>query len=213
MGFSGRLYAAGIVCLLNIIRYFYYHQYLGLPFEFSFFILTTFFLLIAWWSGKQYDRANYYSKKDPLTDVYNRRAIESFYKSITRKYKKGRKRIGVVMIDINNFKEVNDIHGHQKGDEILQQVANVLKGFVKQGDLIARWGGDEFLLLVSSINDDFKTFYVSLLQKELANHTSNSMPRITASIGISIYPEQAESLEELIRQADMAMYMEKSLRK
>lgn len=77
------MFAIGLVGLFNILRYFYYHQYLSIPFEPQFFVLTTFFLVIAWWCGKQFDRAKYYSEHDPLTTTYNRRTVEERYQKLS----------------------------------------------------------------------------------------------------------------------------------
>lgn len=206
MGVKGRTFAVGVVGLFNILRYFYYHRYLGLPFEANFFILTGFFLLVAWWCGKQFDRAKYYSEKDPLTDTYNRRTIEQTFEKLAETCKRKDEQLGVIVIDLDNFKEVNDKFGHQKGDELLQHVSSVLKSIAKEKDFIARWGGDEFVILVSNIKDGFESNYVQLLQDKLTK--TDLLPNFlfTASIGVAIYPVQGVKIGDLIQIADLGMY-------
>lgn len=118
MPYRGRILAVGIVLLFNIIRYFYYHQYLALPFNWTFFILTAIFLSIAWWGGKQFDKAKYLSERDPLTGTYNRRIVEQYFYKAAKICDIKKQSLGVIMLDLNKFKEVNDEYGHHKGDEL-----------------------------------------------------------------------------------------------
>lgn len=118
MPYRGRILAVGIVLLFNIIRYFYYHQYLALPFNWTFFILTAIFLSIAWSGGKQFDKAKYLSERDPLTGTYNRRIVEQYFYQAAKICDIKKQSLGVIMLDLNKFKEVNDEYGHHKGDEL-----------------------------------------------------------------------------------------------
>lgn len=213
MGYKGRVFAIGVVFLFNLCRYFYYHQYMGLPFKANFLILTTVFLLVAWWCGKQFDRAQYYSEKDPLTNMYNRRLWERSFSKLALACEKEGKKLGIVMLDLNNFKEINDSFGHQKGDEVLIHVASVLKDYKKKGDWVARWGGDEFVILVPDCQEDFKTVYVEELLRGLTERKMDNLPNISASIGSSIYPDNGTTLEQLLSSADAAMYKAKGMKK
>lgn len=206
MGYKGRVSAVSIVIAFNLIRYFYYHQYMGFPFEASFFILTTVFLIVAWIGGRQFDQAKFYAEKDPLTNTYNRRTIESEFKKHAIVCKRENKKLGVVLIDLDKFKMINDNFGHHKGDELLRYVAVVIKETAKKNDVIVRWGGDEFVHIIPNVKADFKSTYVQKLKRELAKPNHLSLPSIEASIGIAIYPDEGESFEVLIQQADAAMY-------
>ncbi|KHF38698.1 GGDEF domain-containing protein [Halalkalibacter okhensis] len=209
MGYKGRLISVGIVSLFNILRYLYYHHYLGLRFEASFFILTAIFLSVAWWAGKQYDRAKYFSEKDPLTNTYNRRTVEQSFHKLIHKSNKHGKKLGLLLIDLDNFKEVNDSLGHQKGDELLTQVAFILKKISKKDDYIARWGGDEFIVLVPKVNENFATDYSMLLQEELTKLDLCQELTIGASIGAATCTVSSMSFEQMIQEADRAMYQMK----
>lgn len=209
MRYHGRLLAVGIVILFNIGRYFYYHQYLDLPFRWNFFILTFFFLAIAWLGGKQYDKATYLSERDPLTGSYNRRTVEQSFQKNAHKSDKKHQSLGIIMVDLNNFKEVNDEYGHQKGDELLVRTASTIHKFVSKSDIVARWGGDEFIILVSDLQDDFANSYVKNLQREIRKSNSEYNLNVGASLGYAIYPHQGSSFQELIQLADAGMYIDK----
>ena len=209
---QGRVFAVGVVGLFNILRYYYYHRYLELPFEASFFILTTIFLSIAWWGGKQYDLAKYYSEKDPLTNTYNRRTVKESFERLALISDKENNRLGVLMIDLDNFKGINDRYGHSKGDELLQQISFIMKKVSKKEDFIARWGGDEFLILVPNIDEYFEVNYPQLLHEELESNESFLNTLFTASIGVAIYPEHGVTLENLIQRADERMYKMKRIK-
>lgn len=186
----GRIFAVGVVGLFNLLRYFYYHQYLGLPFKADFFILTAIFMAVAWWFGKQFDLVRYYSEKDPLTNTYNRRSLEQCFKGLVMNSGKMDKKFALIMLDLNNFKEINDSFGHQKGDDILVHVATILNDFGRKDDLVARWGGDEFVMLVPDYREDLKSVYIDALNQKLRGEKVDGLPMISASIGFSIYPDQ-----------------------
>lgn len=212
MKYNGRIVAIGIVGLFNLLRYFYYHQYLELPFRANFFILTTIFLSIAWWCGKQFDSVKYYSEKDPLTDTYNRRTVERSFQKIVQMYRRENHKLGVIMMDLNRFKEINDTYGHHKGDELLIYLAAIIKKFVKKNDIVARWGGDEFLIIVPDCKNNFERVYIEGLQQVLANERFDVFPPVRASVGFAIYPDDGQNFQELIQIADGAMYREKKSR-
>lgn len=206
MHYHGRLSAIGIVLLFNLLRYFYYHQYLGLPFKWTFFILTTIFLLVAWWCGKQFDTVKFLSERDPLTGTYNRRTVEQSFQKAVKICDQKNQLLGIIMLDLNKFKEVNDQYGHQKGDELLIEIALILNEFVNKNDLVVRWGGDEFIILASNIKENFEEDYVQKLQKIFKEQSTKSVSNVDASIGYAIYPHQGNSFQKLIQEADAKMY-------
>ncbi|MGM9921226.1 MAG: GGDEF domain-containing protein, partial [Bhargavaea sp.] len=155
MRWRGRLIAAGVVVLFNIVRYFYYHVYLDVPFGGSFFLLTAFFLAIAYAGGYQYDRADYLSRRDPLTGAYNRRSLIDYVRKLRLSGVPG---YGVVLFDLDDFKEINDTYGHETGDAVLRDFAGTLSDFVGSRGIIARWGGDEFLAIFRAADEDFKVY-------------------------------------------------------
>ncbi|WP_198166084.1 GGDEF domain-containing protein [Sporosarcina ureae] len=198
--------AVCIVILFNILRYGYYNIYLGYLFEKSFFILTGIFLLVAWIGGRQYDVAKFYAEKDPLTNAYNRRAIDKVFKKQISQYKNQRKKIGVVLIDLDNFKYINDTFGHQTGDELLRCVAECIMSNSKKEDYVVRWGGDEFVHVILDLKEDTISEYVRSLRSKLSDLDVESVSAVSASIGIAVYPDDGETFEVLIQKADTSMY-------
>ncbi|MBM7666053.1 diguanylate cyclase (GGDEF)-like protein [Solibacillus kalamii] len=201
--------AVGIVLLFNVIRYFYYHQYLALPFNWTFFILTAIFVSIAWWAGKQFDKVKYLSERDPLTGTYNRRMVEQYFYRAVKICDIKKQSLGVIMLDLNKFKEINDEYGHHKGDELLVQVAAALNKFIGKHDLVARWGGDEFIVLVDNMKENSADDYVKELQRAITLQNAESFSNVEASVGYAIYPQHGKTFQKLIQEADAYMYKDK----
>lgn len=209
MPYRGRILATGIVIFFNIIRYFYYHQYFGAPFNWTFFILTAIFLGIAWLAGKQFDKVKYLSERDPLTGTYNRRTVEKYFHKAAKISDLKKQSLGVIMLDLNKFKEVNDKCGHHKGDELLIQVAAAINTFVGKHDLVARWGGDEFVVLVDNMEIDTADNYVKELQQAITLKNAGNFPNVEASVGYAIYPQHGTNFQKLVQEADAYMYKDK----
>lgn len=207
MGYRGRIVAVGIVIMFNILRYFYYHQYMGVKFEPTFFILTAIFLLFALLGGKQYDLAKFYAERDTLTNTYNRRVVEKMFNKRISNCESKKQKLAVILIDLNNFKEINDEFGHKTGDELLRFTADLLKKNAKKEDVIIRWGGDEFVHIIPNSDPGFEFDYIHTLNNEL---THNEIPSMGASIGIAVFPDEGDDFDTLIQKADKAMYEWKS---
>lgn len=206
MGYRGRVVAVCVVILFNILRYGYYHIYLGYLFDGSFFVLTGIFLLVAWTGGRQYDIARFYAEKDPLTNAYNRRTIDKVFKKQISQYKNQGKKIGVILIDLDDFKNINDTFGHQTGDELLRCVAECIMSNAKKEDYVVRWGGDEFVHVILDLKENTLSDYVRSLRSKLSDLDIESVNAVSASIGIAVYPDDGETFEVLIQKADTSMY-------
>src|SRR5262249_8995006 len=120
--------------------------------------------------------------------------------------------LGVLLIDLDRFKEINDTLGHHNGDLFLQQIGPRLKGVLREVDSIARLGGDEFGLLLPGVpNADAATLIAEKLRKALERPfmLDDLSLNIEASIGIALYPEHGTDVDTLIQRADVAMYVAK----
>ena len=149
---------------------------------------------------------------DPLTGVYNRRYFNHVIEQEMLRSGRYDHPIGFLMIDINKFKEINDRYGHQIGDEVLQEVAKLLQGQVRESDIVVRYGGDEFLLLLIETSSETETVKERILEEVARRNVSNPVFNfpVTLSIGSAHWsPEDERTVEEILAEADMRMYEEK----
>ncbi|MFP4153373.1 MAG: diguanylate cyclase domain-containing protein [Alkalispirochaeta sp.] len=154
----------------------------------------------------------YQAFHDKLTGLGNRKYFMKSFIRLKNKADANGECIGVVFIDIDRFKEINDRYGHDTGDEVLKSIASRMKNHLKEKDLKARMGGDEFLIAVADLSSkENATDVAGRLIAELTKPLSIDGLEIPVSVsaGFSVYPDDNTELEELIRSADMAMYQEK----
>jgi diguanylate cyclase (GGDEF)-like protein/PAS domain S-box-containing protein len=159
---------------------------------------------------------SYQAYHDILTDLPNRMLFKDRLGLAVIQAKRKLTELAVMFVDLDRFKLVNDTLGHVKGDELLQQVATRLKDCLRRGDTLARQGGDEFTIVLPELRDrqDAKAIADKFLESlhkpfDLDGHEVH----ISASIGIAIYPGDGETIDELLRHADIAMYQVKALGK
>jgi diguanylate cyclase len=155
-------------------------------------------------------KANY----DSLTGILNRNGLEFELQKAIQNADSKKCKLAAFFLDLDGFKYVNDTYGHMIGDVLLQQVAGRLKGYIRlrgqrTQDVFARLGGDEFIIILQNADKDADLIVVAdriikSIRKPffVDNHTIH----ITLSLGIAIYPDDANSVEELIRKADQTMY-------
>lgn len=155
----------------------------------------------------------YKAYHDPLTDLPNRTLFNEFLTSELARAKRYGHHFAVLFLDLDFFKEVNDLLGHTAGDELLQQIAEVLKRSMRESETISRMGGDEFLVLVRDITGkpDISRIAERVLETigkpwDIENHKID----ITASIGAAVFPEDGVDPDSLIKNADTAMYIAKA---
>jgi diguanylate cyclase (GGDEF)-like protein len=152
------------------------------------------------------------SEFDLLTDVQNRFVMEKKLTAMIQAARQSAGIFGLIYIDLNQFKRVNDVHGHQVGDLYLQEVAKRMKRQLRPGDTLARLGGDEFAVLVPVVHSRHEVeeiaarlescFREPFVRDQLVIHGS-------ASVGVALYPEDAETLVNLVSAADASMYVAK----
>lgn len=151
-------------------------------------------------------------EKDPLTGLYNRLAIEKTLSRMWVNAQESKTPLTVAMIDLDNFKDVNDCCGHMVGDELLRGVGNVIRKSLRDGDVVMRFGGEEFLVLLPKTDGAGAKKPLERIRKRIEDgvFTENKI-KVTASIGAAVYPDDRPlSAEELIEFADAAMYEAKA---
>ena len=149
---------------------------------------------------------------DPLTKLPNRVLLLDRFVHAISIAKRRHARLALLYVDIDNFKQINDRFGHATGDQVLERVAQCLVSAVRQADTVSRYGGDEFVILLTDVAQASDAALVA--EKVIAalgvpSQVNEHVPRLTVSIGISVYPVDGEDAEALVEKADAAMYRAK----
>jgi diguanylate cyclase (GGDEF)-like protein/PAS domain S-box-containing protein len=158
------------------------------------------------------DKLFYLANHDTLTGLPNRAHFTDRINSVISRAKRKRSKLALLFIDLDHFKLVNDTLGHVCGDAFLKEIASRLKLITRNEDTLARWGGDEFIMLLEDIADSSEISgliqrLLAILSEPLTIDTHELSP--SASIGVAIYPDNAANTAELIKFADTAMYRAK----
>ena len=150
--------------------------------------------------------------RDPLTGLYNRRYMEKSLEREARRAKRHNTSIGIIMLDIDHFKQVNDLHGHEAGDMILKELGFFLQRHTRGEDIACRYGGEEFLLILPEAPLDV------VIQRAKELHTGvktlkllyQGIPlQITISVGVAVMPHHSSNVREVVKVADAALYQAK----
>src|SRR5690348_4970879 len=147
--------------------------------------------------------------RDPLTGLYNRRALEE---SLHRELARARRRsdpIGVIAIDADHFKLINDSHGHEAGDAVLRALARLLLESVREDDIACRLGGEEFVVVLPGMEREGtlqRAEAIRLAIQRMRVPVGSETLQLTASLGVAVFPGHGESEADLLRAADSAVY-------
>jgi diguanylate cyclase (GGDEF)-like protein len=156
------------------------------------------------------------SEFDQLTDVHNRFSIEKYLDSLVNESRDTAGIFGLIYVDLNEFKQVNDVYGHRVGDLYLQEVASRMKRQLRSADMLARLGGDEFAAVLPLVGGREQAAEVAMrLERSFDDpFTINGHTlRGSASVGVALYPEDGTTRDSLLSAADAAMYVSKHTRK
>jgi diguanylate cyclase (GGDEF)-like protein len=154
------------------------------------------------------------SSTDKLTELYNRSFLEPFLDHEINKARKEKLNISVMMVDLDHFKEINDTYGHIVGDHILSIFAQVVLKCIRKTDIIARYGGDEFVVVLPKTDTDTAKIIADRIRLEVSGTyippvDDILISSIHCSVGISTYPLHCDSKNSLIKTSDLALYMAK----
>jgi len=152
------------------------------------------------------------AEHDSLTGLPNRRLLNRQFENAVGPVRDNSDRIALLMIDLDNYKEINNSFGHLVGDEVLQKVGQRFKEVLREGDLISRWGGDEFVILLYDIfrKEDIEVVLDKLFSAFKAPLTAGDREfTVQMSVGIAIYPQDGTNMEQMMQHADTALYQAK----
>jgi diguanylate cyclase (GGDEF)-like protein/PAS domain S-box-containing protein len=148
--------------------------------------------------------------RDALTGLYNRRFLEESLNREIARCNRNAKVFAVLMIDVDHFKRFNDTYGHDAGDSALRAVGGALQKGTREGDIVCRFGGEEFVVLLPDTNLEGATLLaqriLEFVRRLEITHNGKTLPSITASLGLSMYPQNGETGKALIQAADKVLY-------
>jgi len=170
-------------------------------------------LALALNNALTYDRLQRLAALDPLTSVYNRRfGMARLHEEFSRAVR-ATAPLGVMMFDIDHFKKVNDTYGHLAGDRVLIQVAKTARTAIREGDILMRYGGEEFLVILPAASKENARAVGEKLRRmveETSVADGDQEIRVTISIGVTSFPELAVAGEQdLVKRADESLYSAK----
>jgi len=173
-------------------------------------------------NSRLYEMVVLKSQMDFLTDLWNHGYFQIKLTEEISRAKKNSASLCLAVIDIDNFKSLNDTYGHQRGDLVLKQLAQIFKSLSREVDYICRYGGEEFTIILSQTSRDQGYEIAERLRKRIENETfslpmdsppvSSGSPQdihLTVSVGLAAYPDDAHDKDGLIALADKAMYIAK----
>lgn len=154
------------------------------------------------------------AQSDPLTGLFNRRGFLTAAKPKIEQCQKDGTPIALIMADLDHFKAVNDVHGHEAGDAVLVEAAQRFQSAARNADLVARWGGEEFLILICGMGTEKAIEFAERLRTVLSDTPillpDNQIARLTTSVGVVVDEPAQRSIEALLHQVDAALYSAKA---
>ena len=146
---------------------------------------------------------------DALTDIYSRLHFNRLLNAELDKVKRYGGQLSIIFFDVDNFKQINDSHGHAMGDMVLKEIADTVSDANRTSDIFARYGGEEFIILTASTNLAGAVEHARRLKQDIEQH-SFKIGRVTASFGVAEFNVTSDDQQSLLERADRAMYQAKS---
>jgi diguanylate cyclase (GGDEF)-like protein len=161
-----------------------------------------------------YEKLQELAQTDPLTKLYNRRYFQDISKNILNLSKREQEPLSIVMVDIDKFKRINDTYGHQIGDEVIVSLANILQNSKRESDIVCRYGGEEFVILLPNTAVDGALDFAEKLREKVESNRlilKDLEVNFTVSLGVSAVRLDRESnIERALNRADEALYESKN---
>jgi diguanylate cyclase (GGDEF)-like protein len=152
----------------------------------------------------QLQRVRAEAATDSLTQLLNRRAISDELAAYVARARRSGAHIAVLFCDLDGFKAVNDLHGHEAGDAVLQAVGSAVRGAIRQGDVVGRYGGDELLVVAADADADDAVFLAQRVRRAVLDAAGDHGVDVT--VGVAVFPADGDTGADLMVAADQAMY-------
>ncbi|RLB93987.1 MAG: hypothetical protein DRH26_02485 [Deltaproteobacteria bacterium] len=153
--------------------------------------------------------------RDPLTGLFNRRYMDDVINREIKKAQRSGARLGMIMVDLDHFKNFNDTYGHDAGDEVLRKVAFALVSGLRSEDIVCRFGGEEFFVLISSGEYEDYIGRAQELRKRVKAldiiWKGQQLPSLSASFGVAVFPDHGQTFDDVLKTADQALYLAKEM--
>jgi diguanylate cyclase (GGDEF)-like protein/PAS domain S-box-containing protein len=146
------------------------------------------------------------SVTDVLTGLYNRLKFNEEIEREINRSKRYKLPLALIMFDIDHFKNINDTYGHQIGDNVLKEVSNLVREIIRTSDILARWGGEEFMILCPHTKNQDMKILAERLRKKIEEYPFSHGDKVTISVGASIYSHSEDNADELLKRVDKALY-------
>lgn len=170
--------------------------------------VSSFLLLQSFALAKQFSEADYYSRTDFLINQPNRRELNSIMTYEFQRADRYDRPLAVILFDVDHFKTVNDTYGHEVGDEVLIEIARIVRSAIRATDIFGRWGGEEFLLLAPEASWKEGYWLAEKIRRLIEEHRFGHVGVITASFGVSVF-QGGDTIERAISRTDEALYRSK----
>ncbi len=167
-------------------------------------IVTVGSLIIfaTWWIASN---IIYNSGIDELTNIYNRKKFNKLLKRKINDYSQLDLDLSLVMFDIDNFKKINDEYGHSFGDKVIIEIVEIVNESIRENDIFARWGGEEFLIIIPNNNLEASVKIANRIREEIENYNFDKVETVTCSFGVVEYQKE-DTINKMIKRADEALY-------
>lgn len=204
-----------IYTIISTALMFYFNLWTGIVFELTAILLVFIACYLAKYILKSRDLEYTYAlaTTDGLTELYNHRYFQEQMLQNIETGKRYEKPFSLIMIDIDFFKKFNDTYGHQSGDAVLRQVAQILKKNVRSSDIVCRYGGEEMSIILTNTDNESALFTAEKICKAVSEHplklVNGNDVQVTISLGVATYPLDGQTPQEMIKYADDCLYIAK----
>lgn len=159
---------------------------------------------------EQAKQMHYLANTDALTHVANRLKFNAILEHQIALQKRNPQPLSLIFLDIDFFKNINDTFGHERGDEVLVALATLIKENIRESDVVARWGGEEFIIIVNNSSNDEVVELAQKLRRLIEKHPFEKVEHLTCSFGISFF-KKSDDMHSFLQRADKALYKAKEL--